>query len=163
MLERALSSSIGVLGIVEIFVEQQRAFLCLSQETDAAIAPTTEPAAEGARLVVVVAAEALVVARRLLASPAFAPDRRSRPDLPPDALEVLALASGTGPAGGGVDFGARLHGIGDAECGDGEFLLAVRAVLLGHYHGRPKDDGSHHLNVSGGNEADALLCGNISS
>ena len=107
MLESALSSSIGVLGIVEVFVEQQRAFLCLSKQTDAAIAPTTEPAAEGARLVVVIAAEALVVARCLLARPASAPDRWSRPDLPPDALEVLALARGAGPAGGGVDFGAR--------------------------------------------------------
>ena len=68
----------------------------------------------------------------MLAGPAFAPDRRGRPDLPPDALEILALASGAGPAGGGVDFGARLHGIGDAECGDWELLLAARAVLLGH-------------------------------
>jgi len=107
---------------------------------------------------VVVTAETLVVAGRLLASPAFAPDRRGRPHLPPDALEILALASGAGPAGEGIDFGARLHGIGDAECGDGEFLLAVRAMLLGHCHGRPKDEGSHHLNVSGGNEGAPLCC-----
>jgi len=163
VLESSLSSSSGVFGIEEVFVDQEYSFFAFIHQTGTPITFTAEPPSEGARLVVVVAAEALVVARRLLASPASAPDRRSRPDLPPDALEVLALASGTWPAGGDIDFGARLHGIGDAECGDRELLLAVRAVLLGHCYGRPKDEGSHHLHVSGGNEAYALLCGNISS
>ena len=106
MLESSLSSSSGIFGIVKIFVDQEYSFFAFIHETDTAIALPTEPTAEGARLVVVVAAQTLAFLGHLLASPAPRANGRSWPDLPPNALEVATLSCEAGLAAAIVDLRA---------------------------------------------------------